>query len=121
MSDRQQQKEPLTLFSTPRINFDEWAALARRDPAAFEAKRKAVVEATIAVADESIRARLRCTQWKVDRVREQEKTPMAACLKISQLMWDSVTGPGGLKPLLDNLINRKTASRLDKAKVIPLK
>lgn len=118
MSDIQQKDGQHSLFNTPKINFDEWAELAQRDPEAFEAKRKAVVEATIAMADSDIQERLRRTQWKVDRIRENEKNPMAACIKISELMWDSVTGPGGLKPLLDNLIGIEGKPELVKADVI---
>ncbi|HEY5602268.1 MAG TPA: DUF3135 domain-containing protein, partial [Gammaproteobacteria bacterium] len=34
--------------------------------------------------------RLRCLQWKIDRVREKMPTPLAACVAISDMMWDSL-------------------------------
>ncbi|MEW5944101.1 MAG: DUF3135 domain-containing protein [Pseudomonadota bacterium] len=78
------------------FDFDEWAALAEADPAAFEAKRRQAIEDLIAQAPEHIRHRLRCIQWRIDRERERCRTPLAACLRLYSMMWDSVYGDGGL-------------------------
>ena len=93
----------------PLIEFDDWAELAQSDPAAFEARRKQAIEELIQRMPEHKQQRMRCLQWKIDQVRDRAKTPMAACIKLSELMWDSLTGPGGLKESLDRMSNDNTA------------
>lgn len=78
------------------INFDQWAHLAVSDPAAFEIQRRQIMDAVISQAPVERQQRLRCLQWRIDRVRDLSQTPMAACLQLSRMMWDSVVGPGGL-------------------------
>jgi len=78
------------------MNFDAWSELARNDPAAFESMRLAAIEAVIAEAPEANRERLRRLQWRIDQERRLARTPMAACLRISRMMWHSVLGPNGL-------------------------
>lgn len=78
------------------IDFDRWAQLAVSDPAAFEIARQQVMDAVISQAPVARQQRLRCLQWRIDRVRDLSQTPMAACLQLSRMMWDSVVGPGGL-------------------------
>ena len=75
------------------IDFDRWAEIARTDPETFEAMR---LEA-IASAPEDNRERLRCLQWRIDQERRLARTPMAACVRISRLMWRSLLGPNGLQ------------------------
>lgn len=70
------------------FDFDEWARIAREDPAEFERRRVAAIEALIASAPDR-RARLEGTQWRLDRERELAHTPLKACLRISAMMWDS--------------------------------
>lgn len=76
--------------------FDRWAKLAADDPASFEAARRLMIESLIESAPEAARRRLRGLQWRVDQVRAQAPSPMSACLRISNLMWDSVLGEAGL-------------------------
>jgi len=78
------------------IDFDTWSAMAREDPETFESMRLAAIEAAIASAPQSNRQRLRCLQWRIDQERRLARTPMAACLRISRMMWRTVLGPGGL-------------------------
>jgi len=85
------------------IDFDQWAQLAKSDPRAFEEKRAQAIEELIQGMPEHKQHRMRCLQWKVDQVRNQCKTPMAACIRLSEMMWDSLVGPGGLKEALDQL------------------
>lgn len=85
------------------IDFDQWAQLARSDPETFEQKRAQAIEELIQRMPEHKRHRMRCLQWKIDQVRNQCKTPMAACIKLSEMMWDSLVGPGGLKDALERL------------------
>lgn len=86
-----------------KIDFEEWSALARSDPDAFEARRRQAIEALIQSAPAHRQERLRGLQWRIDQIRRTSKTPLAACLRISQLMWDSVYGRGGLLETLARL------------------
>jgi hypothetical protein len=101
----------------PLIEFDDWAQLAKSDPVAFEAQRARVIEDLILSMPEHKRQRMRCLQWKVDQVRNQCKTPMAACIKLSEMMWDSLVGPGGLKDALDRL-SAESPAPLPTARVV---
>lgn len=85
------------------MNFDTWSELARNDPEAFESMRLAAIEAVIAEAPEANRERLRRLQWRIDQERRLARTPMAACLRISRMMWHSVLGPNGLNDRLVEL------------------
>jgi len=92
----------------PLIDFDDWAELAQSDPAGFETRREQAIEALIARMPEHKQQRMRCMQWKIDQVRSRAGSPMAACIKLSEMMWDSLTGPGGLKDSLDRMSNLDT-------------
>lgn len=102
---------------SPLIEFDDWAQLAKSDPAAFEQKRARMIEDLISSMPEHKQQRMRCLQWKIDQVRNQCKTPMAACVKLSEMMWDSLVGPGGLKEALERLSEDSPAPR-PKARVM---
>jgi len=81
---------------TAEIDFDTWSEMARTDPETFELMRQAAIESAIQGASESNRLRLRRLQWRIDQERRLAHTPMAACLRISRMMWRTVLGPGGL-------------------------
>lgn len=88
---------------TAEIDFDTWSEMARNDPRAFEAMRLAAIEAVIESAPEANRERLRRLQWRIDQERRLARTPMAACLRISRMMWRAVLGPGGLNERFSEL------------------
>ena len=106
----------------PKFDFDAWVELARQDPQAFEEKRKHIIEAAIQGAPKEKQQRLRCLQWKLDKIRETSRTPMMACLQINRLLWENVTGEHGLLNSLQQLQSGKTGAlnRRNKAKIIPL-
>lgn len=87
----------------PSIDFDEWAALARSNPDAFEARRALIIEEFIGSVPAERRERLRRLQWRIDQLRRTSKTPLAACVRINRLMWESVCGHGGLLEALEHL------------------
>ncbi|MEJ2179576.1 MAG: DUF3135 domain-containing protein [Gammaproteobacteria bacterium] len=62
------------------FNFDEWLDLSKRDPETFESRRLESIEEFISSVPEDKQHRLRCLQWKIDRVREKMPTPLAACV-----------------------------------------
>lgn len=102
-------------------DFDEWRLLAIRDPEGFEAARRRVLDEVIAQAPENRRHRLKGLQWRVDRVRERSATPLAACISLSGMMWESLAGDNGL---LDALRGEQGVGHHDPqgphATVIPL-
>jgi hypothetical protein len=78
------------------MDFDAWMAMAKDDPEAFEAMRRAAIEEVIEKAPEASRVRLRSLQWRIDQERRLARTPLKACIRISNMMWRNVMGPGGL-------------------------
>lgn len=85
------------------VDFDHWSAIADSDPEQFEQMRQAVIDEVIARAPERQQQRLRCLQWRIDQERRLAGTPLAACIRISDMMWDQVTGPSGLLQALHRL------------------
>jgi hypothetical protein len=100
------------LHTSPTFDFDSWAALARNNPQAFEAKRNDVLENAIQQAPAQRRQRLRCLQWKLDHVRHTAPTPMAATVRMQQLMWDSVAGENGLLARLQQLQDPEYSAKM---------
>lgn len=90
------EKEDAMADSREPQDFDEWRLLASRDPEGFELARRRVLDVVIAQASEKRRQRLMALQWRIDRLRERSATPLAACILLSDLMWDSLTGDNGL-------------------------
>ena len=103
--------------SFPKIDFDEWARLAKSDPVTFEARRREIIEAAIVRSQPERQQRLRCLQWKIDQIRDRSPSPLSACVKISNMMWDSLAGPGGLQEILEQL---QLPTGLQKAPVLDL-
>jgi hypothetical protein len=83
--------------------FDEWASLAATDSDAFERMRQELIDEFIESAPPGRRNRLRCLQWRIEQERNRSRTPLGACIRISRMMWDSITGQGGLVEQLTNL------------------
>ena len=94
------------------FDFDEWSRLAKSDPAAFEARRLALIEEYLGQFAPLDQRRLRGLQFRIDMERRRARTPMAACLRLSSMMWDSVLGNRGLKNAMERLLgsSRTTAS-----------
>lgn len=100
-------------------DFDRLRVLAARDPAAFEAKRREVIEAAIARAPGDRQQRLRGLQWRVEQVRRRAANPLAACIALSGMMWEAVSGQGGLLEVLTQA--KPPGNTLHNARVIPLR
>lgn len=81
--------------SRAEFDFNDWSALAQRDLPAFEQRRAHVIEEAILRAPEHRRDRLRRLQWRIDQTRRLAPNPLAACMELSRMMWDSVLGDGG--------------------------
>lgn len=89
------------------IDFDAWSELANTDPHAFEKQRSDLVDKVIECSIKERQLRLRRLQWRIDQVRERAPTPLAACIRLSSMMWDSVMGEGGLHEALQTLRHTK--------------
>ncbi len=72
-------------------DFDELAKMAKEDPEALEALRLSACEELIQSAPQQYQRKLRGLQFRIDMERRKAKTPMAACIKISEMMHDSFT------------------------------
>ncbi len=82
------------------FDFSEWSTLANTDPKAFEKKRELAIEAVILSMPDDKQQRIRRLQWRIDQERRLSKSPMAACIRLSNMMWENVLGENGL---LDHL------------------
>ena len=87
----------------PLVDFDTWSDLAQCDPQAFEARRAEIIEQMIQRIPAHKQHRMRCLQWKIDQVRARASNPLSACIKLSEMMWDSLAGPGGLREALERV------------------
>jgi hypothetical protein len=82
------------------FDFSEWSDLAAKDPKAFEKRREQTIEAAILAMPGAKQQRIRALQWRIDQERKRSKSPMAACIRLSNMMWENLLGENGL---LDNL------------------
>jgi len=71
------------------IDFEQWAELAQKDPDAFEKCRAQLLAIALNRIPTTRRHKFECLQWRIDSIRYKTKTPLFACMKISQLMWSS--------------------------------
>lgn len=87
------------------FDFDEWASLAKANPHAFEERRQALIDNFLGQFPDPERRRLRGLQFRIDMERRRARTPMAACIRLSSMMWDSLLGHGGLVNAIDRFLN----------------
>lgn len=69
--------------------FDILMQLAERDPDQLEKIRHHMANSTINSAPRYLRPRLRGLQFQIDAARQLAKSPLAACIQISEMMHDS--------------------------------
>jgi len=87
------------------FDFEYWKKLAKDNPELFERKRRDALEAVINSAPCRIQQRLRGLQWRVDMERQRAKNPLNSCLRIYNMMWESVYAKGGLLDSMDSLLS----------------
>ena len=66
--------------------FDDLVALSKQNPQELEALRTRLCDQLIDSAPEPQRRRLRGLQFQIDMERRKASNPMAACLRISEMM-----------------------------------
>ena len=76
--------------SASTLDFDEWMNLAKSDPEKFEIRRREHIESFFNNVPEERKPRLMSLQWRIDQTRKLSHSPMASCIAISNMMWDSV-------------------------------
>jgi len=77
-------------------SFEKLQDMAQQDPEALENLRLEHVKEIINSAPEKYRQRLSGLQFQIDGQRRLAKSPMAACLRISKMMHDSLHELKGL-------------------------
>ncbi len=107
------------------FDFDEWVKLAKEDPDAYEEMRQKMIQEVIDNTSPEVKHRMEGLQWKIDKIRSTSSNPMSSCLKISQMMWDNVTGEDGLLDHMRQLNSPEQLQKLNKpkesAKIINIK
>jgi len=76
----------------PRLPaFDVLVDMARNDPQGLETLRRSLTDAVIAAAsNDTTRKRLQGLQFRVDMERRRAATPLAAAIRISEMMCRSL-------------------------------
>ena len=97
--------------------FEKWADLASSDPQGFEKLRRDKISALIERASGPRQRRLRGLQWKIDQIRNKNSN-MAACLAISELMWETFEHLAEMLQSHSERQQRISVQRQD-AKIIP--
>lgn len=97
-----------------QFDIEQLLNLAKTDPAALEALRQREIAALIDKAPPHARKRLRGLQFEIDCQRRLHKTPMGACVAISQMMMVS------LAKLNAALHGEQPYTQPQRAKVLPL-
>jgi len=82
------------LDKLPEFNFDEWLKLHSDDPVAFEEKRELWLDTVINSAPTKYQRRLHGLMFKINTIRQREKNPLQTCVKISDMMMDSLSDLG---------------------------
>lgn len=70
-------------------NFDVLLKLAKHDPEQLEQIRQQLTFATIDAAPGYLRKRLLGLQFKIDTTRNLAKNPLAACIRLTEMMHQS--------------------------------
>lgn len=77
------------------FDFDHWRELAERDPAAFFAARKALLDGYIESAPERLTNDLRTLQAAVDHYRAESGTPVVAVARLMGMIGDHLGALSG--------------------------
>jgi len=70
------------------FDFDEWVALAKCDPQAFEQRRLEWCQRFIAGAPHDYQRRLSGILFQINMEKRRSANAVDSCIRLSQLMWD---------------------------------
>jgi len=103
-----------------KLDFETWMTLWRDSPENFESCRAQRIAAYINSVPAKHRERLRCLQWRIDKVRERAANPLAATIAISEMMWKSFDELGSMYKDLAGLVEGRRPQRTRRtATVLP--
>ncbi len=94
-----------------KLNFEAWTELWRDSPENFESFRAKRITDYINSVPEKHRERLRCLQWRIDKVRERAANPLAATIAISEMMWKSFNELGSMYRDLAEMVEGRQPTR----------
>lgn len=103
------------------FDFSHWSRLARQDPPEFERQRQEAINGFIDALPEHRRLPLRRLQWRIDQVRRRAGSPMAGCLALSRMMWDSVLEEDGLLHTLRGRAPARPRRSAHQATILPFR
>ncbi|MBW1671082.1 MAG: DUF3135 domain-containing protein [Deltaproteobacteria bacterium] len=112
-------------YSQP-FDFEEWMLLAKSHPEEFEKRRKHLIDDFISSVPEDRQQRLRCLQWRIDIERSRCSNPLAACVRLSDMMWDFVFAENGFLNALKILESEHSGVKTEpkersSAEILPFK
>ncbi len=84
-------------------DWEKWVELAQKDPEKFERERMTIIEDFIMSQPLDRQHRSRQLQWKIDAVRRTSPNALCACVRIHDMLMESVYGPKGLLQAIDLL------------------
>lgn len=97
--------------------FDVLVDMARNDPQRLEALRRKLTDSVIAGADtEQKRKRLEGLQFRVDLERRRARTPLAATIKISEMMCHALADLH--RSMVTPLVRQENADKAPTAKIL---
>jgi len=103
------------------FDFDEWMTLAKTNPTQFERRRQAMIEKLIRSRKPESQRRLRGLQFRIDLERRRCRTPIAACVRLNELLMDQFSSQ--LAPILTGdlpeVAANQEASRGGGARILP--
>lgn len=99
-----------------KLDFDEMSRMAKDSPESLEAWLKAEVDQLISGAPEDHQPRLKGLQFTIDMERKKSSNPMAACIKISQMMHESF---GKLREFIISIESQQVIEQPISADIIP--
>lgn len=82
-------------------DWEQWVKLYRENPEEFERERLAAIEELIMSQPVFIRHRSRQLQWRIDAVRRRAPNSLSSCIRVYDMMIESVYGPGGLLEVIN--------------------
>ena len=73
---------------TLHFDFDEWVALNKEDPEAFEKRRVVWCQQLINSAPPSSQRRLNGLFFQINMEKQRSSNAMDSCIRLSKLMWE---------------------------------
>jgi hypothetical protein len=104
------------------FDFDMMMDLAKNSPEEFEDLRQGLINDYIQSLPKERQHRMECLQWRIERARDQAKTPLGSCMAITEMMWESFEQLNTLFMEMKNSESKvKVNVALQSADILPFK